>query len=247
MISDYNEYQYTKQEYLKYLMQGILIGTIVGYLFYSNIIGILLLMSYVPYFLKIKKKQLIEDRKWQLNQEFRDGLLSISSALNAGYSIENAFEQAAVDLKLMYDNNSLIVVEFESMVNQIRMNITIESILEDFALRTDIDDIVMFSTVFSTAKRAGGDLIKVIRNTSNSIIDKIEIKREIKTMITAKKFESKIMNIIPFAIIIYLRIFSSGFLDPLYNNILGFILMTILLIVYVFTYRMSEYIMNIEV
>lgn len=247
MISDYNKYQYSRQERVKYFVQGALIGIIVGYLFYSNIIGMLLLMPYGFYYLKKKKKDLIEERKWQLNLEFRDSLLSLSSALNAGYSIENAFEQAVLDLKLMYDDDSLIVVEFEGMVNQIRMNITIEQILEDFAQRTDVEDVSIFSAVFTTAKRTGGDLIKIIRNTGNTIGDKIEIRREINTMITSKRFESKIMSVIPFGIILYLRIFSPGFLNPLYNNILGVIIMTILLMVYIFAYKMSGNIMNIEV
>lgn len=247
MISDYNQYQYTKQEWIKYFIQGLLIGIVIGYLFYANIIGIILLMPYGFYYVKKKKTDLIEERKWRLNLEFRDSLLSITSALNAGYSIENAFEQAVLDLKLMYSEDSIIVSEFDSMVNQIRMNITIERVLDDFARRANIDDILMFSAVFSTAKRTGGDLIKIIKNASNSIGDKIEVKREIKTMIASKKFESKIMSIIPFAIIIYLKLFSPGFLDPLYNNLVGFIIMTILLIIYLFAYKISENIMNIEV
>lgn len=247
MILDYNEYQYTKQEWIKYFSQGALIGGIVGYLFYSNIIGIIILIPYGFYYLKRKKEDLIKARKWQLNLEFRDGLLSISSALNAGYSIENAFEQAVTDLKLMYDENALIILEFEGMVNQIKMNITMESVLDDFARRTDIEDIAMFSAVFTTAKRSRGDLIKIIRNSCNAIGDKIETKREIKTMLTAKKFESNIMNIMPFAIIIYLKLFSPGFLDPLYNNATGYLIMSLLLIIYIFAYKMSENIIDIEV
>lgn len=247
MILDYNEYQYSKREWIKYFIQGALIGGFIGYIYYYNLIAMILLMAYGFYYVKNKRIDLIKERKWQLNLEFRDSLLSISSALNAGYSIENAFEQAVEDLKLMYNEDSLIVLEFESMVNQIKMNLTIEKVLKDFAKRTDIADIAIFSEVFSTAKRTGGDLIKIIRNTGNSISDKIEVKREIKTMITSKKMESKIMNYIPFGIIIYLKLFSPGFLDPLYNNITGFIIMSVLLIMYLFAYRMSEKIMDIEV
>lgn len=247
MIENYNDYKYSKKELIKYFIQGELIAIFVGYLFYSNIIGILMLIPYGFYYVKNKKEELIEKRKWQLNLQFKDALISISSALNAGYSIENAFGQAANDLKLMYTKETLIVVEFQSMINQIQINITIEKILEDFARRTDIEDIDNFSAVFSTAKRTGGDLIKIIRNTGNSIGEKIETRREIQTMITAKKFETKVMNLIPFAIILYLKLFSPGFLDPLYNNISGFSIMSVLLIVYIFAYITAKKIMSIEV
>lgn len=247
MIKNYNEYQYSQKEWIRYFIEGLVISTIVGLLFYSNIIGVILLSPFGFYYVKMKRKEIIEKRKWQLNLEFRDSLLSISSALNAGYSIENAFEQTVEDLKVMYPKEALIIREFESMVNQIKMNITIEKVLLDFAERSTIEDIANFSAVFTTAKRTGGDLIKIIRNTSNTIGDKIEIKREILTMITAKKFESKVMAMIPFCIILYLRFFSPGFLNPLYNNIIGFLIMSVLLVIYLFAYRIADKIMRIEV
>ena len=247
MIEDYNKYKYSKKELIKYFVQGEIRGVFVAYLFYSNVVGMLMMIPYGFYYVKNKKKELIKKRKWQLNLEFKDALISISSALNAGYSIENAFEEAGKDLKLMYAEDSLIVLEFQSLINQIQMNITIEKILEDFARRSKIEDIDNFSAVFTTAKRTGGDLIKIIHNSGNSISQKIETRREIQTMITAKRFEARIMNLIPFAIILYLKFCSPSFLDPLYNNISGFFIMTVLLIIYLFACKIAERIMDIEV
>lgn len=247
MINDYNKYQYTKKEWFLYFTQGAMLGAGLGFLFYSNLLGILLLMPYGFIHVHNKKKQLLEKRKWQLNLEFRDGLASLSAALNAGYSIENAFSQAVMDLKLMYSAESLIVFEFEGIVNQIYMNQTVEEILKDFANRSGVEDIANFAEVFITAKRTGGDIIKIIRTTGNTISDKIEVKREIITLITGIKFEANIMSMIPFFIIIYLRLFSSGFLDPLYHNLFGFVFMTIILGIYYGVFCLTQKIMSIEV
>jgi len=247
VINNYNIYQYTKKERFQYFMQGALIGVIIGFLFYSSVLGIMLLSLYGLFYVRNKKKQLIEDRKWQLNLEFRDGLASVSAALSAGYSVENAFVQAVKDLKLMYAEDSLIVGEFEGIVYQIHMNRTVEDILKNLADRSCVEDIANFAEVFITAKRTGGDIIKIIRSTGNTIGDKIEVKREILTLITAKKFESNIMSLIPICIILYLRIFSPGFLDPLYHNLFGFIFMSILLVIYYVVYRLAQKIMSIEV
>ena len=51
-------------------------------------------------------------RKWEFNQQFRQGILCLSAALNAGYSIENAFGEAIGDLSLMYDEDADIIQEF---------------------------------------------------------------------------------------------------------------------------------------
>lgn len=247
MIEDYNRYQYTKREWIKYFLQGAVLGSAVGFLFYFNIISSLLLMPYGFLWVHNKRKQLIKERKWKLNLEFRDGLASISAALNAGYSMENAFVQAITDLKLIYSPEAFIIREFEGMVRQIHMNQTVEEVLMNFADRSDIDDILNFTEVFVTAKRTGGDIIKIIQTAVTVIGDKVDVKREIRTMITAKKYESSIMNLIPFGIIVYLQVFSPGYLDPLYNNLFGFVFMTIVLLCYYFAISISKRIIAIEV
>lgn len=195
----------------------------------------------------MKKKGCIEERKWQLNMQFRDGILSISAALNAGYSMENAILQAKEDLKLMYEEDALIITEFQYMIHQLKNNQTVEEVFWDFSKRSKVEDIYNFAEVFITAKRTGGDIIKIIRRTCNSISDKIEVKREIITLITAKKFESSIMNLIPLGIILYMWAFSPGFMEPLYGNVMGIMIMTITLVLYGIAYWLSQRIINIEV
>ena len=247
MIEDYNVYVYSKKEWLKFFIQGAAIGASVGLLFYSNMIGAILLGSYGFIFVRNKKKQKIKERKWLLNLQFKDGLSSVSAALNAGYSVENAFHQAVMDLQLMYPAGAFILQEFEGMVRQMKMNMTVEEVLMDFSNRSGVEDIANFAEVFVTAKRTGGDIVNIIRRTCKTIGDKVEVKREILTMITGKKFETSIMCLIPFAIVLYLKLFSPGFLEPIYGNTFGAAFMTVMLIIYFFVYKLAHKIMNIEV
>lgn len=244
---NYEEYDYTRWEFLKYFSIGFLLGSGVSYLFYQSIFMILLSSPFSLFYVKRKKKQLIANRKQQLNLEFREGILSLSAALNAGYSIENAFSEAIKDLQLIYSADSWILQEFQGIVHQISMNKTVEEALQDLANRSGIEDIDNFSEVFQTAKRTGGNIIKIIQKAAKNIGDKIEMKRQIQTLITAKKLEARIMNIIPLVMIVYLWIFSPGFLNPLYHNGLGIFIMTCGLIGYLGAYLWAENIIDIRV
>jgi len=243
----YNTYQFTRKEYIKYILQGVAVISILGELFYRSIIGIIIMSPMIYYYQRVIKRELIKKQKWKLNMEFRDGILALSAALEAGYSAEHALEEACKDLRQLYEEDSMIIREFTYMVNQIRMNITVEKALEDFGERTGIDDIQSFSEVFCTAKRTGGDLIQVIKITGNIISDKIEVKREIITLITAKRLEANIMKLIPLLILIYLSVSSPGFLDPLYHNVLGIIIMTAFLLLYLGAFLIINKIVAIEV
>ena len=243
----YDNYYFNRKEKIKYLVQGLLIVNVIGYLFYRHLIGVLLMTPLLFFYIKSCKNKLMISRKWRLNLEFKDAILALSAALEAGYSAENAMEEARKDLGHIYKDNAMIMQEFTYMVNQLRMNVTVEKVLEEFAVRSQVEDILSFSEVFHTAKRTGGDLISVIKLTGNIINDKIEVKREIITLIAAKRMESNMMKAIPFLILIYLTLTSPGFLDPLYHNTFGVFIMTILLLLYLVAYLIIERIVAIEV
>lgn len=216
-------------------------------LFYKSALAIPLLSPYWLLYVKGQRSEKIKQIRWRLNLEFRDSILSLSAALNAGYSIENSMREALYDMTILHGKEALIVKEFEYMVSQITMNRTMEEVWQEFAIRSEVEDIYSFAEVLVTAKRSGGDLIKIIKGTSEVIGDKIDIKREILTITTGKRLETRIMNMIPLGIILYMWIFSPGFLDPLYHNIIGIIIMSIALVGYYGATFMSKRIMNIEV
>lgn len=66
-------------------------------------------------------------------------------------------------------------------------------------------------------------------------------------MISAKKMEQKIMNLVPFLIIFYIGTTSKGFFDVLYHNLVGVVVMTVCLVFYGAAWRFSKKIVEIEV
>lgn len=244
---DYSIYQFSKAEWVESLVLSIGVTTLLTYLFYRSIIAVVLGLPFACLIIKKRRKQLIDARYWTLNMEFKEVINSISTAMSAGYSIENAITEAIKDLHVLLGEESYMITELEYMRQQIYLNRTVEDIFTEFASRARLEDVQNFVDVFSAAKRTGGDIIKIIRSTSKSISDKIEIKREIETMIMAKKYEAKIMCLMPLGIITYMWVASPGYLDPLYHNILGILIMTVLLGIYLAAYLLTEKIMDIQV
>lgn len=247
MVNNYNSYRLSMKENMVYILQGIILAAVLGILFYNSFIGMLCLSPLVYFYLRRKADRLKTDRMWRLNLEFKEGIMAVSAALEAGYSAEHAFEEAYKDLQQIFSESSMIMQEFHYIINQIRMNITVEKALSDFGERTGIEDILSFSEVFNTAKRTGGDLINVIKITSHVISDKIEVKREIVTLISAKRLEANIMKGIPLFILFYLSLSSPGFLNPLYHNLFGITVMTVFLLCYLGAFLIIDKIVAIEV
>lgn len=185
--------------------------------------------------------------RWELQLQFKDGLQSLSDALSAGYSIENGFQETIADLSLIYPKDADILTEFRHIHRQLGLNKNIEELLLDFGIRSGAEDILTFAEVLSTAKRTGGNLLKVIRMTSQSIGDKTDIQREIRTVVASKKLEANIMSTIPVLIILYLWFSMPGFLEPMYTTLAGRAVMSAALGLYVVAVLLLRRIVNINV
>lgn len=244
---DYNHYKFTKLEAFLYGGEWLVLSVIIGWLFYHSVFAVMILLLFIKFFYEDKKKILKDKRRKELNLQFKDAISSLSSALSAGYSIENAFIEVYEDLSLVYTKDALIMKELYHMIRKLEMNETIESLLFDLSKRSGDEDIKSFTEVFSIAKRSGGDFLSIIDMTTNSITGKIEVKREIDVLVASKKLEQKIMNLIPVFIILYIGITSKGYFDILYNNIFGIIVMTICLAIYLFAYWLGRKIVDVEV
>lgn len=228
-------------------LKGFLQGGLLGFLFYHHIF-ILIFFGMSGGFVGslAEKKKDRERMQKEITIQFKEGLQGISSALGAGYSIENAFVQAEKDLVLLYGEEAVLVKEFRHIERQLELNQPVEEVLYDFAKRWDTEDILHFAQIFQTAKRTGGNLISITHSAAEKIGQKMEVKREIDTMIAGKKMEGKIMNKIPLAMILYFWVCSPGFLDCFYEG-RGRIVSTILMLSYLGAYFWSGKISDIKV
>ena len=192
-------------------------------------------------------KQVEDKGKRCFERQFQDALQSLEAQLNVGYSMENAIKEVQRDLQIMYDKNTIIVREFTYMARQLNLNVTAEAAWKDFAARIALPEVDTFVTVFSLAKRSGGDSIMIIKNAVRQLGDKAEVKREIDTVIAAKKLEFRVMSIIPFGIIAYMRLSFPEFMAGLYGNLSGAIFMSVCLVAYIAAWNLGCKIVEIEV
>ena len=194
-----------------------------------------------------ERRQRLKRRKRMLAQQFKEAMVILAASLSAGYAVENAMAVSLEELRLLYGEQGLIVREFSGMVQQIRTNRNVEQVLAEFAGRSGLEDVQNLAEVLGIGKRTGGDLGSIMRHTAEVIRDKMQVKEEIITLTTSRQFEQKIMNMIPFFIIVYVEGSSPGFFDQMYCTGMGRVLMTMCLILYLTAFWLSERILDIEV
>ncbi len=247
-LTDYDVYVMTKSEKMFTIVAAAIALFAVGYVFYHSLILSALLALFAVKAPKIRTRQIIDKRKNQLSLQFKDMLYSLSSALSVGKSVETGIRDSLQDLQVIYpDPETDILVELGLILRGLGMNNTIEDMFGQFAERAHLEDIDNFVDIFVTCKRTGGDLIEVMRSTSNTIGDKIEVKQEIETMISGKKYEFNFLMILPVIMVLFLTLTSGDYMAPVFTTIVGRIAMTAAIAIFALAYVVGSKIMKINI
>lgn len=248
METDYATYELSKPEKRKFLILMYAFIFAICLLFYHSIIlsavcGIMSVFCVDRY-----AAALAEKRRTLLSHQFRDLLYSLSASIATGRQMEESIAEAYENMRLIYADDTPMVKELGYMVRAMRHNHeSEEELLVSLAKRSHIEDIKNFVDVYLACRTTGGDLEKVISDSGEILMDKMDIEREIKTLTSQKQFEGKIITVMPLAVVFFLNVFSPDYLQPMYTTIVGRIVMTLSLAGIVAAYLITERLMKIEV
>lgn len=160
--------------------------------------------------IKIYHRILQKKRDKNLKIQFRDMLEALSTSLGSGKNVMDAFSETYTDMCSQYGENSLIARECYLINTGIVNGVNMETMLGDFARRSNNEDIESFSDIFEVANRAGGNIKNIIYETKNMISDKLDIELELETMVSGKKNELNIMIIMPLIVVTMLKGLGSN-------------------------------------
>lgn len=261
---NYKVYYMSTLEKLLYGIGSFVLGALVGYLFYggigkdefnqpttltyvvdiviSSICGLIATNIIVPAI----RKNLVANQKKKLRFQFRDMLEAVSASLGAGNNVIGSFQNAYMDLKVQYDDDSYILKEMRIILSGLENNIRIEDLLSDFGQRSGIDDIQSFAEVFEVCYRKGGNIRETVRTSFDIISDKMAINDEIETVIAGSKLDQNIMIVLPVVLIALIKSMSPDFAKN-FTTPTGIISTTIALAIFVGSYALGRVLMNIKV
>lgn len=227
MIQNYAEYEMTEKERVLFFCGGYLTAAGIVFLFYHSFI-----LSALCGFLVIRMKPFYtswraQQRRQKLQHQFKDMLYSLSASFTAGRQMPEALVEAADTLSAMYGPEEPIMMELAHMKRCILENNESDSeLLTDFAARSGCEDIRNFVQVYIICRNTGGDLEKNISRTVSILTDKMNIEREIHSLTSQKKFEGRLIALMPLAMLVILNLLSPSYVIPLYAGLPGRLIMT---------------------
>ncbi len=210
-------------------------------------LALLLLIPIIPIYVYFRIKGYHMDRKRRQLRDFRVILDALSVSLRAGYSVERAIPEITKVLRKTLGNQNDMTLLWTTVEKKMELKISTDVLIQEFAASCDAEEIHSFAQVFVQAKRLGGNLSSIVAKTADTISRKIEVEEEIQTLLASKKMEQRVMSIMPLGIILYMRLTSPGYLDPLYHSLFGVCVMTACLVIWIMTLLWGQKLIQIEV
>lgn len=222
----------TYKEKVVIFISGTLLILLLTITFFQDFRGMILTIPVMVLYVKYAEEKLKRKKKHQLEIQFKDAILALSSSLQTGCSLTHAFEEALDLSKAVYGENGMIVSLFEKVVWGQKLNISMEQLLEELAERSQLDEVKSFTEVIKVTRRYGGNLPDMIQKLAGVIEDRLAVNAEILSVTASIRYEAYIMDLIPVAIIWYMNLTGPSFLEVLYTSLAGRAFMSVCMIFY---------------
>lgn len=231
---------FCKRLTLQEAVKGCLVVCFFAYFFYRSLWSLPFLVPIGILFVEWGRRKNQQKQNLDYLEQFKECILSVEASLRAGYAVENAFLESRKDMQMMFGDNCLICMQLAWIEKGLQNNETLEKLLSVVAEDCQNEEFLEFAEVFAIAKRNSGKLSGTIEVYSTMIAEKLEALREMQTSLAAKRLEQSVMNVMPFAIVLYLNFSNPGYFDMLFHNVSGIFIMTGCMGAYIFAFAWAE-------
>lgn len=229
------------------LTESLTAACFLSWFFYRSAWGLLVFLPLAARRIYGAGRALEKKRTRELERQFQECIMSVAAGMRAGYSIENAFCESMGDMRMMFGGRGRIVRELEELMRGLQNNIPLERLLMDLGAKCKSAYILEFAEILAIAHKSGGNPAEVIADTAEALNARWRTSAEIEVLLSGRKLEGKIMRVMPFLLVLYVRFGNPEYFDVLYHNPAGITVMTLLLAVYLFSAFLTKKIMDIRV
>ena len=167
------------------------------------------------FYLRSLKKQ----RLAKFNEQLEDALLSMSSALKAGFSITQALENVASE------NRYPISFEFTLLLQEIRLGVQFDTALRKMADRLESQDFELVAVAIITARQTGGELTSVLEELAGVIRERMRIMQRVRALTSQGRMQAWLIACVPFLLMFAMMRLAPDLMDAFFGSFVGILVL----------------------
>ncbi len=222
------------------LLSAVIVGAIATVIikrWYAGILAAIIIVAVEYIYILVR----IERRSSSFTNQLGDCLMMVANALRAGFSFLQAMEMISKEMEPPISD------EFRHVMRDIGLGATTERALDDMDKRVGSPDFSLVVTAVLIQQQVGGDLAQILDTISETIQDRIKMRREVKTLTTQGRMSGWILILTPIAFALFMTASNPNYLDPLLHNTIGQVILGITITMEIIGAIIINRIVDIEV
>ena len=228
-------------EFIILSIVGSIAGFIFTYIATLNINFAMLAMVGMPLGFWIWLSMRLDRRRQAFTEQLGDCLTTVANALRAGYSFQQAMDVVAREME------PPISTEFERVMTDMAMGVALETALEQMNKRIGSSDFDLVVTAVLIQREVGGNLAQILDTISDTINERIRMKREIKALTAQGRFSAWVLVALPFVVAVFCWFFNNEQMRMFITEESGRIALGIAVVMEIVGFVIIQKIVDIEV
>ena len=183
----------------------------------------------------------IRHRKNSFTEQLGDCLTTVANALRAGYSFQQAMDVVSKEME------PPISSEFERVMTDVAMGVSLENALEQMNRRVGSADFDLVVTAVLIQREVGGNLAQILDTISDTINERVRMKREINALTAQGRLSSWVLICLPIAMAVFCWTFNHDQMMVFVEEEAGRYALIFAIIMEIIGYLVIQRIVDIEI
>jgi len=188
-------------------------------------------------YLSFRKNRRLKNFERQLP----DALDMIARALKAGHALTGGFQMVATEFA------DPARTEFRKTLDEVNFGLSYEEALRNMSDRIDCADLKFFVLSVIIQRQSGGNLAEILEKIASLIRERFKLHGKIKALTGEARISAVILTILPFAIAASIYFLNRDYLEVLFTEAAGQIMVGIALVMMALGIFVMRRMINIEV
>lgn len=173
--------------------------------------------------------------------QFPDALMIMSSSLRAGASLNIAIDN------LVKESKAPMNQEFALFIRSQRMGASFDAALKEMETRLPIQEFMLFSAGLRISRDVGGNLADILESLAQTLYKKLQTEGKIKSLTAQGKIQGFVMSGLPLILMLALTFLEPAAMKPLFHSLVGWAVLTLIMIMEILGYYGVKKITTIDV
>jgi tight adherence protein B len=183
----------------------------------------------------------IGGRLGAFNKQLADTITLLSNSLRAGSSFLQSIELVS------RETPDPMGEEMGRVVREVNLGLAMEEALSNLVRRIRSDDLDLMVTAIGVQQQVGGNLAEILDTIAFTIRERVRIKGEINTLTAQGRYSGYLVAFLPIGIMITLNFINPEFMQPLFTQLIGQILLAVGGVMMIIGFIAIQKITNIKV